>query len=96
MRPISFTNIILLTIALLGMFSLGLGFTQYLAQEQPNTTTRLVCFSFNGQLRINMVENNIRFEDNVIAFSNSKGTYRIYPPDGYICSIVTEAKELPE
>lgn len=92
MRPISFTNVILLTIALLGMFSLGLGFTQYLAQEQPNVTNRLVCFSFNGQLRINMVENNIRFENNVIAFSNDKGTYRIYPPSSYICSIVTEGK----
>lgn len=92
MRPISFTNVILLTIVMLGMFSLGLGFTQYLEQDKPVVTNRLVCFSFDGQLRINMVENNIRFDGEAVAFSNSKGDYRIYVPKGYLCSIVNEGQ----
>ena len=71
---------------------LGIGLSAYgLTYEEPvvNQKSRLVCFDMSRNLRINMIEYNIRFDGNIIRFTNGKNEYAIYPTTGWLCSIVS-------
>lgn len=54
-----------------------------------NQKSRLVCFDMSRNLRLNLIEYNIRFDGNVIRFTNGEGEYAIYPTAGWLCSIVS-------
>ena len=53
-----------------------------------NQKNNLVCFDVSRNLRLNLVEYNIRFDSNIIRFTNGDGEYAIFPPTGWLCSIV--------
>lgn len=72
------------------MFLAFAAYFNFVEEEPVAEVRRLTCFSMNGQLRVNVVEHNLRFEQDVIRFSNSKGQYAIYPQEGWLCSIVSE------
>jgi hypothetical protein len=51
---------------------------------------RLVCFGLDKQLKLSMEDYDIHFDGDVIRFANNGSQYAIYPPDGYLCSIIKE------
>jgi len=75
-------------LTVVSLFMIGYG----LAKDDPapavNQKSNLVCFDMSRNLRLNLVEYNIRFDHNIIRFTNGEGEYAIYPPDGWLCSIV--------
>ena len=79
-------EMVVLALALLGV---GLG-VYGLTYKAPvvNQKNNLVCFDMSKNLRLNLIEYNIRFDSNVIRFTNGEGEYAVYPPDGWLCSIV--------
>ena len=73
----------------LALFAVGMG-VYGLTYKAPvvNQKNNLVCFDMSKNLRLNLIEYNIRFDSNVIRFTNGEGEYAIYPTDGWLCSIV--------
>ena len=59
------------------------------AAQVVNQKSRLVCFDMSRNLRLNMIEYNIRFDGSIIRFTNGEGEYAIYPTTGWLCSIVS-------
>lgn len=55
-----------------------------------NVQRYLVCFDYSKNVKLQVVEYNIRFEGGVIRFSNGTGEYAIYPADGWMCSNVAK------
>ena len=81
-----------LVAGMLGLFSLGL-FGYAFTYKAPEPEKRnLVCFDMTRNLRLRLVENDIRFDSNIIRFTNDKGDYAIYPPEGWLCSIIKVSK----
>lgn len=50
----------------------------------------LVCFDYSKNVKLQLVEYDIRFEGGVIRFTNGDGEYAIYPADGWMCSNVVK------
>lgn len=71
---------------MLGLTALN---TALLPAPVVSQKSRLVCFDMAHNLRINLIEYNIRFDGNIIRFTNGEGEYAIYPTTGWLCSIVS-------
>ena len=70
----------------------GYGIKQEQGAVTPDTPVQhyLVCFDYSKNVKLQLVEYNIRFEGGVIRFSNGTGEYAIYPLQGWMCSNVVK------
>lgn len=93
MREFVWTVVIVLASITLFGYVLGSSVAKEDAPVAIPKRHHLVCFDFSRNVRLNLKEYDIRFENNIIRFSNSGNEYAVYPQAGWMCSIVEDRKE---